>query len=55
MGISRSQLYSTALQRFVRDYEEEAITARLDEVYTTEASTLDRILQSIQSRSIEKV
>jgi metal-responsive CopG/Arc/MetJ family transcriptional regulator len=54
MGISRSRLYSVALQRFVQDHEEEAITARLDAVYASEASALDPVLQSIQSRSIKK-
>ena len=32
----------------------ETITARLDEVYTNEQSALDPIIQSIQTRSIEK-
>jgi predicted transcriptional regulator len=54
MGVSRSRLYSVALQRFVQDHEEEAITARLNEVYSGETSTLDPVLQSIQSRSVRK-
>lgn len=54
MGVSRSRLYSVALQRFVQDHDEEAITARLNEVYDKESSALDPIFQSIQTRSIRK-
>ena len=32
---------------------DEAITAKLNEVYTTEPSALDPICQSIQSRSVK--
>jgi len=53
MGVSRSRLYSVALQRFVQDHDDEAITAKLNEVYATEASGLDPVLQSIQSRSVK--
>lgn len=55
MGVSRSRLYSVALQRFVQEHDDDAITAKLNEVYsTTEESALDPILQSIQSRSVMK-
>ena len=54
MGVSRSRLYSVALQRFVQDHDDEAITAKLNEVYANETSALDPILQSIQARSIKK-
>jgi metal-responsive CopG/Arc/MetJ family transcriptional regulator len=54
MGVSRSRLYSVALERFVQENNDDAITARLNEVYEHEASALDPILQSIQSRSVEK-
>jgi metal-responsive CopG/Arc/MetJ family transcriptional regulator len=53
MGVSRSRLYSVALQRFVQDHDDEAITAKLNEVYATERSDLDPVLQSIQSRSVK--
>jgi len=54
MGVSRSHLYSVAIQRFVQDHDNEAITAKLNEVYDHESSTLDPVLQSIQARSIGK-
>jgi metal-responsive CopG/Arc/MetJ family transcriptional regulator len=54
MGVSRSRLYSVALERFVQEHDEEAITAKLNEVYDQESSALDPVLQSIQARSLEK-
>jgi len=54
MGVSRSRLYSVAVQRLVQDHDDEAITARLNEVYSTESSALDPVLQSIQTRSVKK-
>ncbi len=53
MGVSRSRLYTVALQRFVQDHDDEAITAKLNEVYATEPSALDPALRSIQSRSVK--
>lgn len=54
MGVSRSRLYSVALQRFVQEHDDEAITAKLNEVYAHEPSSLDPILQSVQARSLGK-
>lgn len=54
MRVSRSRLYSVAIERFVQAHDEAAITARLNEVYAQEPSALDPILQSIQSRSVKK-
>jgi hypothetical protein len=53
MGVSRSRLYTIALERFVQDHDDEAITAKLNEVYANETSALDPVLQSIQSRSVK--
>lgn len=53
MGVSRSRLYTVALQCFVQVHDDDAITAKLDEVYANEPSTLDLVLQSIQSRSVK--
>jgi metal-responsive CopG/Arc/MetJ family transcriptional regulator len=54
MGVSRSRLYSVALQRLVQDHDDEAIMGKLNEVYSTESSGLDPVFQSIQSRSVKK-
>ncbi|HEX7680701.1 MAG TPA: hypothetical protein VF713_21380 [Thermoanaerobaculia bacterium] len=52
LGVSRSPLYTVALQRFMQD-DDDALTAQLDAVYATEPSTLDPVLQSVQSRSVK--
>jgi metal-responsive CopG/Arc/MetJ family transcriptional regulator len=54
MGVSRSRLYSVALQRYVQEHDDESITAKLNEVYGHDSSALDPLLQSIQARSIER-
>ncbi len=54
MGISRSRLYTFALERLVQEHDDEAITAKINEVYAHESSSLDPVLQSIQYRSIAK-
>lgn len=54
MGVSRSRLYSIALQRMVQDHDDGAITAKLNEVYSAESSALDPVFQSIQSRSVRR-
>jgi metal-responsive CopG/Arc/MetJ family transcriptional regulator len=54
IGVSRSRLYSVALQRYVQEQDEEATTAKLNEVYDQEPSALDPMLQSIQSRSLDR-
>jgi len=53
LNLSADQLYTAALERFVQDYDDEAITTKLNEVYASEASTLDPVLQSIQSHSVK--
>ncbi len=52
LRVSRSSLYAEAVLRYVQLHDERAITAKLNEVLASEASSLDPVLQSIQSRSI---
>ena len=54
LHMSRSRLYSVAVERFVQANDDAAITAKLNDVYATEPSTLDPVLQGIQARSISK-
>lgn len=54
LGFSRSKLYAVALKRFVHEHNGDAITAKLDEIYASEPSTLDPVLGCIQARSITK-
>lgn len=52
--MSRSRLYAVAVESFVQRHDQDAIIAKLNEVYATESSALDPVLQSIQARSIAK-
>lgn len=49
LGMSRSQLYATAVSQFVEAYREEAITAALNELYATADSAVDPVLQQLQA------
>jgi metal-responsive CopG/Arc/MetJ family transcriptional regulator len=54
LGVSRSRLYATALADYVAKYQSRKITARLDAVYATEESRLDRPLRRAQARSLPR-
>jgi hypothetical protein len=41
LGFSRSKLYSMAILEFIQNHKPAAITAKLNEVYSTNDSTLD--------------
>ena len=49
-GISRSELYATALNAYLGVHGAEAITARLDAVYAKEPSRLDPAVEASQHR-----
>lgn len=53
-GVSRSELYVTALKDFLHKHGDDEITARLDEIYDSDQQGLDPALQSLQSRSLRK-
>lgn len=36
LGLSRSELYARALETFVKTHDPNTVTARLNEIYTTE-------------------
>lgn len=54
MGVSRSQLYATAIKSYVEAHEGEAITAKLNEVYRHTDSRLDPVLRKLQAKSLPK-
>lgn len=51
-GMSRSQLYATAVAEYVAKYDDEQITAKLNEVLAKEPNRLDPVLAQIQAASI---
>jgi metal-responsive CopG/Arc/MetJ family transcriptional regulator len=52
LGLSRSELYARALERFLAEEPDDAITARLDELYADEGSTVDPALAEAQRRAV---
>lgn len=54
LGISRSELYSTAVAEYLAKHRAEDITAKLNEVYAREPSGLPSEIRRAQARSIGK-
>ncbi len=52
MRVSRSELYARALIRMLEQEDDASITARLNEVYATEDSSLDPVLAELQRRAL---
>ncbi len=52
MGVSRSQLYATAVAEFVAKHRTRDVTARLNEVYAKDSSGLGGALRTAQARSV---
>ena len=54
MKVSRSHLYALALAEFLSQQEPEKITQALDDVYGSESSRVDRLLELMQRSSLPK-
>ena len=52
LGVSRSELYSTAVAEYLAKHRSEDLTVRLNEVYGTEPSGLPSELRRAQAKSI---
>jgi metal-responsive CopG/Arc/MetJ family transcriptional regulator len=54
LGMSRSQLYVTALREYLETHRNRGVTNRLDQVYEFQSSTLDMRVAEAQSDSLEE-
>jgi metal-responsive CopG/Arc/MetJ family transcriptional regulator len=56
LGVSRSELYANAVKEFIEHHRSENVTEKLNKVYAEDesASKLDRRLEALQTRSLEK-
>ncbi len=54
LGVSRSQLYATALAEFLQRQESNATTERLNQVYSKNYAKLDPLLQHAQLSSLDQ-
>jgi len=52
LGVSRSELYATAVAEYLAKHSASDVTARLNALYATESSALDPAFQRAQSRSV---
>lgn len=51
-GMSRSELYATALRHYLEEHRGERITERLDEIYGAEPRNLDPAIARLQAQSL---
>ena len=54
MGISRSELYSRAIESFIEKKMSENITRQLDKIYVYNSSSLSSILAKMQTMSLSR-
>jgi metal-responsive CopG/Arc/MetJ family transcriptional regulator len=54
LGMSRSELYSTAVAEYLAKYRAQDVTAKLNEIYAKEPSGLPPEIRKAQARSIGK-
>jgi metal-responsive CopG/Arc/MetJ family transcriptional regulator len=54
LRVSRSRLYATALADFLAKHRGRRVTEQLNAVYSKEESRLERNLQRLQRRSLER-
>jgi len=52
LGMSRSQLYSSAIAQYIEAHRSKGVTARLNAVYENNVAEVDPLILSIQDSSI---
>lgn len=52
MGVSRSQLYSKAMEEFLARHRSKQVTARLDDIYSEEDSSIAPELTKAQMKTV---
>lgn len=52
-NLSRSELYARAIERYLADLDDDAITAALDEVYADDSNRLDGELAVMQTETLD--
>ena len=54
LGVSRSELYATAVHEYMERHRIEDVTSRLNDLYAEENSELDEHLGQMQHKSFKK-
>lgn len=52
LGMSRSELYTTAVASYVEAHLAKHVTEQLNQLYATEDSSLDEVVQQLQAISL---
>ena len=52
LGISRSELYATAVAEFLAKHQDAKVTERLDQVYAQQSGRVERPVRRAQARSL---
>ena len=52
LGVSRSELYATAVAEFLAKHTDSEVTARLNQVYAEESGAIDPAFRRAQQRAI---
>lgn len=54
LGLSRSELYTKALQAYLKRYNRDQILLKLNQVYSRESSELDPVMARMQFMSLPR-
>ena len=54
LGISRSRLYTLAVEAYLKPHRTHGVKEALDEVYQSEASEMDPALRAMQDASVSQ-
>ncbi len=54
IGMSRSQLYATALAEYLAKFRSDSVTARLNDVHSVTASSRDEALRSAARKTVRR-
>jgi metal-responsive CopG/Arc/MetJ family transcriptional regulator len=54
LGMSRSKLYATAIEEYLKSHRNEGVTEALNRVYREESSNLDPVIAAIQAASLSR-
>ena len=52
--MSRSALFTVAVEQYVQHHRADDVTRRLNEIYSTEDSSLDPVLDKLQSHALPR-
>ncbi|MEM7111612.1 MAG: hypothetical protein AAF614_04220 [Chloroflexota bacterium] len=53
LGVSRSELYATAVSEYLASFDQQAITDALNDVYAVEESHVDPVLYEMTFHTLE--